>query len=490
MNRSLRRKRITRLAVGAISIAALAGAAGASASHGGGTPAVSPGYLPRGPVNTCFWRDPEIDSGRIDQLHQENNFAAPETDTAYYYSRFQLPPGARVTLRGQYPHARFMSYTTYKTVGGVTGFPATALVDTQIRPDRGSVNPFDAGAPRDGSKRSYSVTITGHVSPPNPAPNTFYAGQAGTTGQTEQVEIGLRVYRPDRGYDGPGGVPLASPTLTLANGASSSGTAACTNLHARGGISRLGKIILATEGLPPATYRALRDSAPAPHPATDPVRWYRFFNTTRLLEPFLVGTPKAGQISSLPSTVTGGFYSTPNNAYILGYADRTIGPNRNGHNILVLHAKMPTHPDTYDRETKNDSAGTQVRFWSICAYGSIASPPLLPVNSACVFDERVPTNAAGYYTIVVSLPQDRPRNATDKCGVAWMNWGTAGDGEGRRTLDILVIREQLDSRSYAQGIDKITTPDTERRVMGAHYPTGTYMTKSQFQKRSCSNNNR
>ena len=146
---------------------------------------------------------------------------------------------------------------------------------------------------------------------------------------------------------------------------------------------------------------------------------------------------------------------------------------------------MPTHPHTYDRETKNRSAGTQARFWSLCNYGSYANPPLLPANSACLFDERVPTNAAGDYTMVVSLPQDRPKNATDKCGVAWMNWGTAGDGQGRATLDNLVIREQLDSTSYAQGIDKITTPDTEQRVMGAHYPKGTYMTKTQFQQRGC-----
>jgi hypothetical protein len=146
---------------------------------------------------------------------------------------------------------------------------------------------------------------------------------------------------------------------------------------------------------------------------------------------------------------------------------------------------MPTHPHTYDRETRNDSAGTQVRFWSLCNYGSYANPPLLPANSACLFDERVPTNQAGYYTIVVSLPQDRPKNATDKCGVAWMDWGTAGDGQGRPTLDLLAIRELLDSPSYAQGMDEVTTPDTEQRVMGAHYPTSTYMTKAQFQRRGC-----
>lgn len=35
--------------------------------------------MPPGPVNTCFWRDPQINPGPIDQLHQENNLAGPDT---------------------------------------------------------------------------------------------------------------------------------------------------------------------------------------------------------------------------------------------------------------------------------------------------------------------------------------------------------------------------------------------------------------------------
>ena len=120
-------------------------------------------------------------------------------------------------------------------------------------------------------------------------------------------------------------------------------------------------------------------------------------------------------------------------------------------------------------------------------YATTARSPgrQLPANSACLFDEEVSTDRAGYYTIVVSLPQDRPRNATEKCGVAWMDWGTAGDGQGRATLDLLFIREQLDSPSFTPGIDKVKTPDAEQQVLGAYYPKGTYMTKAQFQKRGC-----
>ena len=40
----------------------------------------------------------------------------------------------------------------------------------------------------------------------------------------------------------------------------------------------------------------------------------------------------------------------------------------------------------------------------------------------------------------LSLPQDRPANATDTCGVAWMNWGTTGDGYTRPRSTMLVLR--------------------------------------------------
>ena len=474
---------IRRIAAAGTLIAAVAPAAGAIAAQAGGTPAVSPGVQPLGPTTTCFWGAPWANVGPINQLHYTSpNTLGPDTDVGYYYTRFQLPAGATVTLHGQFPHSRFTSLTTYKTVGGVAGISSTWLLDKQIKPDRGSINPFLPGAARNSNKRAYTVTISGQVPPAIPARNTLYAGQAGMTGQTQQVELGFRVYRPDSGYNAAGGVPLPAPTVNLPGGAKPTGQAACTALADHGGASALPSAKL---GVSPALYQAARDLAPAPHPAVAPVHWYRFFNQQRLLEPFYAGTSKANLIPSLSTAITPSFYPNPANAFVYAYVDRTLGPNHNGHNILVLHAKMPTHPNTYDRDTKNDYAGKQLRYWSLSNSGSFANPPLLPANSTSLFDEGVPTNKAGYYTIVVSLPQDRPKNATDKCGVAWMNWGTAGDGQGRKTLDVLTIREEIDSPTFAQGIDKVTTPDTERQVMGAYYPNGTYTTKAQFQKQGC-----
>jgi hypothetical protein len=448
--------------------------------------AVAPGEQGQGPVNACFWGHPTANVGPINELNEPvANVAGPDTNVAYYYTRFQLPAGATVTLHGQFPHSRFFSLTTYVTKAGVTGFPSTSIYDEQIVPDAGSINPFRPGEKRNSKHRSYSVTISGQTQPAEPAANTLYAGQEGKTGETQQVEMIMRLYRTDKNLEADGGAPLPAPTFNPEGGSPIAEEAAvCSELE---DVSGTENTPTASEGIPPATYVKLRELAPAPHPATTTPTWERFFNNQRLAAPFYrgAGEPYEGLISKLPTNITGGFYSTPANAYITTYADRTIGPNTEGDNILVLHAKMPTHPTTYLRTALNNSAGTQVRYMSLCNYGSIANPPLLPANSACLFDQQIPTNTSGEYTIVVSLPQDRPKNARPGCGVAWMNWGTAGDGQGRPTLDLLVMRQQLASTTFEQSIEHVTTPETEKAVMGAYYPTSTYETKQQFEGGKC-----
>jgi hypothetical protein len=467
----------------ALAIALLPAAAQAS---GGATAAVKPGEQGLGPVNACFWGHPGVNVGAINELNYPvGNYAGPDTNVAYYYTRFQLPAGATVTLHGQFPHARFFSLTTYVTKAGVSGFPSTSIRDEQIAPDPGSVNPFLPGESRKAKHRSYTVTVSGQSTPESPAPNTLYAGQEGKTGETQQVEMVMRIYRPDKKLESNGGVPLAAPTFNPEAGEPVSEEAAvCSDLS---DVSGLENLPTSSQGVPAATYVHLRELAPAPHPATTTPTWERFFNTQRLAAPFYrgAGEPFESMIAKLPTNITGGFYSTPSNAYITAYVDRDIGPAAEGHNILVLHAKMPTHPTTYRGDKIDNSAGTQVRYISLCALGSIANPPLLPANSACLFDQEIPTNSNGEYTIVVSLPQDRPRNAKPGCGVAWMDWGTAGDGQGRPSLDLLVMRQQLAAPTFEESIEHITTPETEKEVMGAYYPMSTYMTKQQFEGGKC-----
>lgn len=468
----------------------------AVAAGQGVTRAVTPGTMGPGNVSTCFWGRPSSNVGPIDELNypeEAQNVLAVDTDVAYYYTRFQLPAGATITLHGQFPHSRFFSLTTYVSRGTESGLPATSIYDSQINPDPGSVNPYRPGESRSSKHRSYTVTISGQTTPAEPAVNTLYAGQAGKTGETQQVELVMRIYRPDRNLEADGGVPLPSPTANL-EGQSPTGTEAeaCSAVSDVGGIETLP--MSAIQAPPPAAYVHLRDLAPAPHPAVNPINWERFRNLPYLQRPFLAGAgePYEKLIATLPTAITSGLYATPANAYLIAYADRTIGPNTEGHNILVIHAKMPTHPTTYNRDKINNGGGTQVRYWSICTAGGLEKPAVLKTNSACLFDQEVPVNSDGEYTVVLSLPEDRPKNAKPGCGVAWLNWGSGGDdlegeyaADNRPSLDTLLMRNQLSNPTFAQSIEKVVTPGTEQEVMGAYYPTSNYMTQQEFEARKC-----
>ena len=485
-------RRLTAVALAAGVIAAAAGAAVADGGNDDRRPVsaeqahVSVAGQPASVTSTCFWGVP---AGPLDG----RNILGPETNVSYWYDRFQLPAGAQIVLHGEFPHARFMSLTSYGTVAGQRGTALGGLSDVDIDPDPDSQNPFRPDASRTARRRSFTVTLSGAVDPGpgNRAPNTFYVGQPGLTGTTQTIELILRVYRPDRNRDMAGGVALPNATLVLADGTTAPGQAACDGVQAQSGADKLD---ITGMGVPPATYLSLLAAGAAPtHPAEEQMRFERFFNTQYSLAPFYRGTPLEGRIASLPTDIRPGLYPTPANAYIGGYADRSFGPDPDGHNVLVLRGKLPTHPDTFRRNPHTES-GTQVRYWSLCNYGSnIANPPLAPVNTDCLFDEQIPTDDDGNYEIVISLTEDRPGNATARCGVAWMDWTTKGDGVvdgngvpvGHDRLIRLTMRQQLADPTFAEAIDKIVTPGAEEQVMGEYYPHGTYMTAEQFDQLGC-----
>jgi hypothetical protein len=438
------------------------------------------GDQPRRITNTCFWKVPI----RPDT----DNVLALDTNVTYSYTSYHLPPGDHVVLHGKFPHSRFMSLTSYTGIGGQAGFPTTSLTDIEINPDPRASNPFRSGTSRTGHRRSYTITLSGDADPGvgNRAPNTLYTGQVGQTATTQFVEVIYRIYRPDERYDLSGGVGLPKAMLVHADRSTATGQTVCDELQVVSGAGSPIPAFGAPIGFPEAQYDAVLALGPPTHPAVQPIVWDRFFNPKRLAEPFFRGTVLQSQIATLPTALTSGLYATPANAYVVGYASRLLGPDPGGHNVLVLHAKLPTHPSTFARDRVNDSAGKQVRYWSLCNYGAlvveIGTGPVL--MDGCLFDEQVPTDADGFYTVVVSLPEDRPANATAQCGVAWLDWGK-GDWLARPDLATLIMRNQLSDPSFVEGIDKVLTPETEPQVMGDYYPTSRYLTPAQFEARGC-----
>ncbi len=129
-----------------------------------------------------------------------SNVAYPDTDATYWTMAYDSTLASAMRISGEFPAARFMSFTAYDADGG----EATALIDADIVPDEGSTNPFTAaGAGSSGG--SYTLTVVGP------------GGMAGPNTLLLPTSVGwvlMRVYVADEGLDREGGVAL--PQVTLA----------------------------------------------------------------------------------------------------------------------------------------------------------------------------------------------------------------------------------------------------------------------------------
>jgi hypothetical protein len=396
---------------------------------------------PGADLKTCFWTDV---AGR-----QERNILLPDASARYWYSRFILPPGGRVVLRGDYPHARSFFLWNYHLVTPYDGFN-----DRKIAADAGSSNPFAAGADRTVGRRSYTLTVIGQPPPAAGRPraaNTIYAGTPGLAWLPQELQLLYRVYVPDDGRRPTGDAGLPDAQYVSPLGLRFSGEAACSLLQNRGAT---------LPNLPPLATPAY---------------------VALLAQPFYEGTPLQGLIGALPTNKTGPAVAPDaDSAIAYSYVDRSLGPDPHGHNVLVLRGRLPTTPRTLHGEAQLAS-GTQMRYWSLCQNDSF----VIGRVGDCLFDEQVPIDGDRWYTIVVSLPNDRPANATPACGVAWLDYGTLGDGVVKPRAGLLLLRNQLADLSFAPGIANVTVPGTEARVVGDYLPSGEYESRAQFEASGC-----
>jgi hypothetical protein len=416
------------------------------------------------PLATCFWEGPISMKRPTSRGFDGRLFNFPEESATYWMARFRLPAGSRLLLRGRFAHARYQSINAYSA-----GEPTDALADVQTSPDPGSVNPFAPGARRDRSRRGYTVTVLDQPRPSGArAPNTLYA----RTANDASIEVFYRVYEPDRGRDLDGGTGLPEPELVRANGSTARGGAACAEVNeADRSIPR--------QTISPALWQFGRNAPGcdgSTNPAYDPVRWERFFNIDYAQQAVLLDCTNQGRSQRLasPPAERGGFYSNRDNAYIFAHLSRKFGP------VLALSARLPVVPRTYNRQRRMEAG--QLRFWSLCTGESrvtLRTPD-------CVADRELPIDSDRRFTVVVSRAADRPANATERCGMSWIDWGDRGDGAGDPDYAVLVLRNMLPAAGFAQAVQRVQRPGTEPNVMGEQFPAAGYATKAGFEARGCS----
>jgi hypothetical protein len=314
----------------------------------------------------------------------------PDSNASYWIAQYELPVGAKLTLHGRFAHCRYMSFALYRP-DPLGSFTATseAIVDHEITPDPGSVNPFVPGNPRLGENRNYTVHIVGEEAPAR--------------------------------RDDP----------------------------------------------------ALR---PESAPARNPPVMERYVNNAYSF----VGVFKSKEArAKIPHKIETGFGGDPVTLYMFSWVSRAFGP------VLVLRGKMPKFPNTFLGKGKGLETMTdwESRYWSLI----ICEAPPSGLSNDGLTDMQVPLDRDGNYTIVISREEDRPANATDANAVAWMDWGTRGEGlddpKNRANFGMLVFRYMYNNPDWKNNPQKITVPGTEAEVMGPYYPRAEYMDKATFEAR-------
>jgi hypothetical protein len=429
------------------------------------------GSLFSGPRGWTYW------NYLTDPQGYQNPNLWPDKRPTYMFGEMTLPAGAELTVRGWFPHVRFFNFSIYlferntfvnATGGSIDGY--------DIEPDPGSINPYRVGADRNAKDRNFTIRIITKAAPENPADrakNTVYIGDANQT-----IFGGFRMYVSDKGYDGAGWGPGAGPNdnkpgltyeATLADG---------TKLSEAEATKRFGKLM--GDAPPPVEaegwYKMVNNPAndPAMTPATAPAtKDGQFFLFTGIKDALVGAFMPPVERAKVPKPKEVGSGANASTAYLVNYTSRQFGP------LYVFRAKLPTFPDTWANATTMPDG--EVQYWSVATMATFVNGSLWDG----VFDMQVPVDEEGYYTIVVSLPEDRPSNAIAENGIAWINWGPGegiGDPRNRKDWGALLMRFMVPKADWPHSPLKAKTPEELAKVMGPYYPKGYYTTKADFEK--------
>lgn len=373
------------------------------------------------------------------------NTAYPDESATYWGTHLVFTPGARLVVHGPFPAARYFSLHAYDEAQR----PVGSLADYQIDPDSGGTNPYREAAPFGDS---YTAFIEFTPAPPTPAPNTLYAGAMADGTPNPGGFILYRVYVPNDSSNPAGG---ELPDLSLEVG---------------GGVVRIP--LAQCEPLPPATGAGVNEAirnASFPNavprvvpflPSTTTPQFRRFFGLDRVVWDRVPPNP----VTDMVPRFQGGFLSNQQIAYLYKIISRDNG------DVFVLRAKAPTFPNTRPPGTDSPSAAGQVRYWSICQ-NELATQRFV----ACTPDYRAVLDAGGFFTFVISDPDDRPANAIAENGVNWLPWG------GLYYNGVVIYRHMLPAAGFAGAIQNVPEFADAASIMGDYFPVSAYCTTALFE---------
>jgi hypothetical protein len=403
----------------------------------------------------CFWsRGPHSADPYI-------NLAYPDANVFYWAATFTMPEDVELYLDGDFPLARYMSIISYDG----RGRPLESLADYLIEPEKDSINPFINSNSRIDKNRAYKIQVlnnspvsdreTGKIS----KISSYNTLNAPSYGPNQQLII-YRVYLPDNKTGPLGGVNL--PQLkVIKDGETYSGNDACKILNASQNLA----ITIDAAGIPPMMYRELASQTDKPEtwPAKNPPEWYIQMDRQSLIGIY------TGEFNNKAARSTGGFFPNLDNHYLRTIINRKYGK------VVLLKAKAPLTPKTYNSNPTYKE--NELRYWSVCSNQSFGNTR---VND-CLFDEEIPLDKNGYFTIFVSRLKDRPRNANKECGYAWLPMADDGDGVFDEDVSIIQFRHMLARDDFSNSIQSVESQNDTKKVMKEYFPKSRYFMKNQVE---------
>ncbi len=403
----------------------------------------------------CFWsRGPHSADPYI-------NLAYPDANVFYWAATFTMPEDVELYLDGDFPLARYMSIISYDG----RGRPLESLADYLIEPEKDSINPFINSNSRIDKNRAYKIQVlnnspvtdreTGKIS----KISSYNTLNAPSYGPNQQLII-YRVYLPDNKTGPLGGVNL--PQLkVIKDGKTYSGNDACKILNASQNLA----ITIDAAGIPPMMYRELASQTDKPEtwPAKNPPEWYIQMDRQSLIGIY------TGEFNNKAPRSTGGFFPNLDNHYLRTIINRKYGK------VVLLKAKAPLTPKTYNSNPTYKE--NELRYWSVCSNQSFGNTR---VND-CLFDEEIPLDKNGYFTIFVSRLKDRPRNANKECGYAWLPMADDGDGVFDEDVSIIQFRHMLARDDFSNSIQSVESQNDTKKVMKEYFPKSRYFMKNQVE---------
>ena len=404
------------------------------------------------------------------------NLAAPDPSATYWTTPFLAGPGDSVIIRGSFPTTRFMSFVVYNdsfqdftdVVAGKS-VPSN-LSDYRIAPDHGSTNPWRTG--RAGGPSNFTVRIlpVPTNAQQNAIPMIDQNAPADPAGPPGVGYVIFRTYIPSGGNTN-----VRLPTITVTHNRRTATLPRCSPpaLAAQAKkVVMLAKVLSALKKLHSGEIGTVAPSC-----------------TSGCASPNLAYFgPSAAS--------TAGVFPNPVN----GYLEMNFTP-RKGY-VVVTHGQAPSSPTHAGRGTPGDSVGAhpvrwvkpgfQVRYWSVANYLAVKPYPVVKIgHGAKVIFGGTPDYLTalkdGYYTVVSSLPSDKPSAASLKAYTA--TWIPTSPNSG--ALEFQLLRNMLSQQSlYPEGftfIDPpanpsgIIPPSSVEQQMGAYYPLAAQCTRQTFQ---------